>query len=133
MFALHRTVRLVSAYDRSVTSQRGIVEVLLGAVWGSVCRDSWDFNDSQVICRHLGYDGAQSDFDPQVYGDSDIFRYAEMTWISNVQCGGNESFLSECSFEGWEKTSKFCLSFTPASVICKPPGISLVFLNYSNC
>ena len=117
----HLTVRLVSGYERSVTSRRGIVEVLFGAVWGTVCRDSWDLNDSHVICRHLGYEEAQSDFDPEVFGDS--FLGTELTWISNIQCGGNESFLSECRFDGWGRT--FCRSFAPASVICKPPGISL--------
>ena len=120
----HLTVRLVSGYDGSVTSQRGIVEVLFGAIWGRVCSDSWDLNDSHVICRHLGYDEAQSDFDPEAFGDFVV--ETELTWISNVQCGGNESFLSECRFEGWDRT--FCRSFfNPASVICQTPGISLVF------
>lgn len=118
-FVFHLSVRLVSGYDRSVTSQRGIVEVLFGAVWGTICRDSWDLNDSHVICRHLGYDEAESDFDPQAFGDFVV--ETELTWISNVRCKGNESFLSECSFDEWGRT--LCRSFTPASVICKPPGI----------
>jgi len=101
-----------------VTSQRGIVEVLFGAVWGTVCRDSWDLNDSHVICRHLGYDEAQSDFDPEAFGDFVV--ETELTWISNVRCKGNENFLSECSFDEWGRT--LCRSFTPASVICKPPA-----------
>lgn len=127
----HSTVRLVSEYDRSVTSRRGIVEVLFEGVWGTVCRDSWDFNDSHVICRQLGYDEAQSDFDreaSEAFEDSVV--ETEPTWISNVQCGGNESFLSECRFDGWDRT--FCWSLTPASVICKPPGIFRSFWNYSN-
>ena len=115
----HLIVRLVSGYERSVTSQRGIVEVLFGAVWGTVCRDSWDLNDSHVICRHLGYDEAQSDFDPEAIGD--FVARTDLTWINNIQCGGNESFLSECRFDGWGTT--FCWSLAPASVICKPPGI----------
>lgn len=121
-FVFHLTVRLVSGYQRSSTSRRGIVEVLFGAVWGTVCRDSWDLNDSHVICRQLGYDGAQYDSDPETFGD--FVLETELTLISNVRCEGNESFLSECRFDGWGRTCQF---FTPASVICKPPGISLFF------
>ena len=98
------------------------MEVLFGAVWGTVCRDSWDLNDSHVICRHLGYDGAQSDFDPAAFDDFVVGT--ELTWIRDVQCEGNESILSECRFD--RRGSSLCRSFTPASVICKPPGISLV-------
>ena len=34
----------------------GLVQVCIGGVWGSVCRNKyWDNNDASVICKHLGF------------------------------------------------------------------------------
>ena len=39
---------------------RGRVQMCLGGVWGSVCRDfSWRDSVAQVICRMLGYNNSQ--------------------------------------------------------------------------
>ena len=34
----------------------GVVQVCIGGVWASVCRDSfWDNNDASVVCKQLGF------------------------------------------------------------------------------
>ena len=33
----------------------GRVEICLEEIWTSLCDQSWDFKDAQVVCRELGY------------------------------------------------------------------------------
>ena len=44
-------VRLIGGYS----STQGRVEVCVHGTWGSVCDDGWGIQDSNVVCKQLGY------------------------------------------------------------------------------
>ncbi|XP_039109529.1 T-cell differentiation antigen CD6 isoform X3 [Hyaena hyaena] len=69
----------------------GRVEMLEHGQWGSVCDDTWDLNDSHVVCRQLNCGWAVQalpglHFTP---GQGPIHR-------DQVNCTGNEHYLWDC-------------------------------------
>ena len=87
------TVRLVNGS----TKYEGRVEVYYNGIWGTVCNNSWDLNDAQVVCNELGLGKA-------VGVDHDAF-YAPSSgeiWLDNVNCVGTERTIENCSHGGWE-------------------------------
>ena len=34
---------------------RGRIEICMNEMWGTICDDFWDVNDTAVICQQLGF------------------------------------------------------------------------------
>ncbi|XP_055518177.1 deleted in malignant brain tumors 1 protein-like, partial [Leucoraja erinacea] len=69
----------------------GTVQLLFNNSWGTVCDDSWDLADANVVCRQLGCGAAR--WTP---GAAPIAPVSGDIWLDEVKCTGSESFLSRC-------------------------------------
>nr|XP_044995674.1 scavenger receptor cysteine-rich type 1 protein M130 [Jaculus jaculus] len=95
----------------------GRVEVWHGGSWGSVCDDSWDLNDAQVVCRQLGCGPAVKALKESAYGQG-----TGPIWLNEVKCRGNESSLWDCPARAWHHSD--CGHKEDAAVQCLPGSSS---------
>jgi len=113
---------------RGATADKGRVEVLVGGEWGTVCKDGFDWEAAQVVCRMLNKSGGAlaSGFGP---GTGPIL-------VDNVKCSGLEQSLNNCTFNHLHD----CTHDEDAAVTCTgpPPGQCAlhrphVALEYTGC
>ena len=76
-----------------------------------MCDDGWDINDANVLCRQLGYSGANGAYQSAHYGQG-----SGEILLDNVHCTGSESYLWDCPHNGWVIHN--CGHHEDASVSC---------------
>ena len=93
-------------------------------IWGTICDDSWDLNDANVVCHQLGYNGALAAFRNAAFGQG-----TGQIWLDDVQCVGNETLISHCNHLGWGAHDIYCRSSDDAGVVCQPSGKRMMLVN----
>ncbi|XP_029984064.1 deleted in malignant brain tumors 1 protein-like [Sphaeramia orbicularis] len=101
------TLRLVNGTDRC----SGRVEVLYNGLWGTVCDDGWDIKDVDVVCRAKNCGTALKAKSSAFFGEGQ-----GPIWLSDVNCFGNESSLSDCGRILFGRSS--CDHSEDAGVVC---------------
>ena len=101
----------------------GRVEIYYQNQWGTVCDDSFDLNDGDVVCRQLGFGTAIAVFGLAAFGQG-----TGNIWLDNLHCSGTESCLGNCPHNGWGVHD--CAHFEDAGVRCT--GTYLISSNF-NC
>ena len=68
------------------------MEVFYQGKWGKICRNKWNIDDAEVICRQLGFKRAVAEFIGSDVKDEDSLPFV----MSEVACTGDESELASC-------------------------------------
>jgi len=98
-----------------INQYEGRVEVYRSGEWQTVCDDSWDIKEAEVVCRQLGYGYAVLAIQGAAFGGGSGGR-----WEREWHCKGSEISLQDCHSRSISSRSSSRTEH--ASVICSGTG-----------
>ncbi|KAI6656892.1 hypothetical protein LOD99_16194 [Oopsacas minuta] len=103
------SIRLVDGSS----SAEGRIELYYEGKWGTICDDNWDYDDTVVACRELGFPGAVSALGSDAFGPGSL---DQRILLDEVKCIGNETELLSCPHAPIGVSD--CSHLEDAAVIC---------------
>ena len=97
-----------------VEGTEGTVRICHLNLWGDVCDDHWQKRDADVVCRQLGYAGAEEATILSEFTTLGNVRF----WLDDVHCDGTETSLAQCRYNVWGAND--CRAPERAGVRCTP-------------
>ena len=104
----------------------GTIEVMYYGVWGGMLgRGNVDINVGHVVCRQLGYSGADEIFQYPAFG-----LMKGPLWIWRIHCNGSEKNISDCTMTTWDNIThvwdhrRYQSPHYAASVLCREANSS---------
>ncbi|XP_028996325.1 deleted in malignant brain tumors 1 protein-like isoform X2 [Betta splendens] len=85
----------------------GTVELYDKGQWGTLCSDTWDMKDAEVVCRQLDCGKAHKISTNYMSGQTGQF-----------ECNGQEVALSQCPQRSLQDRDRTCNITSAASVVC---------------
>lgn len=104
-------VRLNGGGDNNGSAGR--VELFINGTWGSVCDNSWDASDAEVVCRQLGFDSPHS----LAVSGSFFGQSSGPFYMDSARCTGGEDHLTYCPSTNFGHPA--CSHDKEAGVICQ--------------
>ncbi|XP_039770209.1 antigen WC1.1-like [Ornithorhynchus anatinus] len=87
LFPDRRNIRVIGGENNC----SGRVEVWHSGTWGTVCDDSWELPNAEVVCRQLDCGSAVVALKEAAYGPG-----TGTIWMDEVACKGQEASLWDC-------------------------------------
>ena len=117
MVSIYTSVRLVNdaASEHYHSPTKGRVELHNATYWGTVCDDSFDIQDAEVVCHMLGFPSAIAAHCCAAFGSG-----SDEILLDDLDCVGNETSLLQC--EASEFGEHNCWHFEDAGVTCADTG-----------
>ncbi|XP_048475014.1 scavenger receptor cysteine-rich type 1 protein M130-like [Rhincodon typus] len=112
--------------DGGSSNCSGRVEIMCDVRWGTLCGDSWDITDANVVCRQL-----RCGFAVSAQGGPAVSQGKGVIWQNDVKCKGSESYLSDCLSPALAQRE--CNPKEFASVICSVISTSIDLLDRFEC
>ena len=105
------------------SADRGRVEVFTSGVWRSICVDTWNIVEANLVCVQLGYLRAEEAY----LGQGGVFGEGSGPILEDLQCTGAETILQQCTFD--IAVGGNCSHSMDAAVMCT--GGSCTYLQVS--